>query len=314
MKQGQGLVGESSGLWGHGVFQRVLWGGMVAGGEKSRARSMPKTVGQIIRNSADGVVKSKDSSGAVLVYTLWVLASLSFLALQTAAMSRLQASRTQWAWSRMEKKAVVESWLRLIAGPAGSTMPRGRWIAGQLGGRAHWVRLDDEKDFLVVKETNRMRLQGRIEEILKALPPAGVSPEALVDALLDWQDADDLVRLQGAERESYEALGLPAPTNAPFGSVCEMRLVMGMTPELFWGTPLADAEAQWKEESTKASGERHETAGLAFRLSAVGYGLRLCVLFPDGQGGLEIEVVVFRAGGGQWNWLDRCHGFINGFS
>jgi len=53
--------------------------------------------------------------------------------------------------------------------------------------------------------------------------------EALVDALLDWIDADDEVSLNGAEVDDYEAAGrLNQPFNRPFYDLDEMRLVRGM--------------------------------------------------------------------------------------
>jgi general secretion pathway protein K len=50
----------------------------------------------------------------------------------------------------------------------------------------------------------------------------------LTDALADWIDADDLRRLNGAERQEYEAAGRPgSPRNRPFETVEELALVLG---------------------------------------------------------------------------------------
>lgn len=57
---------------------------------------------------------------------------------------------------------------------------------------------------------------------------------ALVDAVLDWRDADSLKRLHGAEEDDYKAAGLPwRPANAPFQAIEELQLVLGMRPELY---------------------------------------------------------------------------------
>jgi general secretion pathway protein K len=51
----------------------------------------------------------------------------------------------------------------------------------------------------------------------------------VVDALVDWVDADDLERLHGAEQESYEEMGFMSyPFNRPFYSLDELLLVRGM--------------------------------------------------------------------------------------
>ena len=57
---------------------------------------------------------------------------------------------------------------------------------------------------------------------------------AITDAILDWRDPDSLKRLRGAEEAEYLAAGYTyKPANAAFQSNEELRLVIGMTPELF---------------------------------------------------------------------------------
>ena len=56
----------------------------------------------------------------------------------------------------------------------------------------------------------------------------------LLDAILDWRDADTLVRPHGAEEPEYRAAGLTyRPANAPFQSIEELQLVLGMRPEIY---------------------------------------------------------------------------------
>lgn len=53
--------------------------------------------------------------------------------------------------------------------------------------------------------------------------------QALVDALADWVDADNVRRLNGAEADDYESHGLTArPKNRSFQSVEEMASVIGI--------------------------------------------------------------------------------------
>ncbi len=57
---------------------------------------------------------------------------------------------------------------------------------------------------------------------------------ALLDAVLDWRDADSLKRLHGAEEADYKAAGLSyRPANAPFQAIEELQLVLGMRPEIY---------------------------------------------------------------------------------
>ncbi|MFQ6104237.1 MAG: general secretion pathway protein GspK [Candidatus Glassbacteria bacterium] len=60
--------------------------------------------------------------------------------------------------------------------------------------------------------------------------------ERLADCILDWRDVNEERRANGAEDEEYLALPDPYPSkDAPFDSVEELLLVMGMTPEILFG-------------------------------------------------------------------------------
>lgn len=72
-----------------------------------------------------------------------------------------------------------------------------------------------------------------LEECLLGLPKA--TPE-LVDAVLDWLDADSDKRANGAEAPEYEELEPPiACRNGPLVSLEELLLVKGMTAEILFG-------------------------------------------------------------------------------
>ncbi len=60
--------------------------------------------------------------------------------------------------------------------------------------------------------------------------------EQIADAILDWIDADDNVRANGAEVETYESKN-PAYSakNGPIDTLEELLLVDGITPELLFG-------------------------------------------------------------------------------
>lgn len=59
----------------------------------------------------------------------------------------------------------------------------------------------------------------------------------LADALLDWLDEDDLPRAFGAESTYYTSHQLPGPRNGLPDDLRELRLVRGMTKELYAGVP-----------------------------------------------------------------------------
>ncbi len=58
--------------------------------------------------------------------------------------------------------------------------------------------------------------------------------EEIADAVADWRDTDDNKTAHGAESQAYAALSKPyAPRNGPMQSVEELKLILGMTPELY---------------------------------------------------------------------------------
>jgi general secretion pathway protein K len=58
--------------------------------------------------------------------------------------------------------------------------------------------------------------------------------EQLLEEILDWRDADDLRRPNGAEEADYRAAGRSyKPVNAPFDTVGDLQRVLDMTPALY---------------------------------------------------------------------------------
>ena len=68
---------------------------------------------------------------------------------------------------------------------------------------------------------------GQLLQLLNGLAVPNDTGRALIDALRDYVDADDLRRLNGAEAAQYRALHLPDPRNEPLQSPLELREVYG---------------------------------------------------------------------------------------
>lgn len=94
--------------------------------------------------------------------------------------------------------------------------------------------------FGVEREGGRIHLNAwfaRNPEALRgALLKLPLATEELVDAVLDWLDADDEPRPGGAEGDVYAALSPPTVCrNGPVACPEELLLVRGMTREIFFG-------------------------------------------------------------------------------
>ena len=92
----------------------------------------------------------------------------------------------------------------------------------------------DEAGKINLNALLRIDRSGQVaHDILLALP--GMS-EDLVNAILDWIDADSEPRPSGAENEYYGTLPQPYRCkNGPLDSLEELLLVKGMTPQILFG-------------------------------------------------------------------------------
>jgi general secretion pathway protein K len=73
-----------------------------------------------------------------------------------------------------------------------------------------------------------------LRQLLIAAGVGDKDAQPLVDKILDWRENGVAKRLNGAKAQEYRAAGLLyGPRNAPFRSVAELQLVMGVTPALY---------------------------------------------------------------------------------
>jgi general secretion pathway protein K len=111
-------------------------------------------------------------------------------------------------------------------------------ISGRLlGDGVVSVSIEDERGKLNLNDLARsMEATVRADTILRfkrlcALIQVG--PE-IIDAIVDWVDADDVPEKNGAERLYYESLNPPYhPANTALQTLDELYLVKGMTAEIF---------------------------------------------------------------------------------
>lgn len=183
--------------------------------------------------------------GFVLVLTLWILAAIAiavaFFAERVQSSLQLAAARQDLAQSQITlSDGRAEVLFRLGVSPL---------QRDGLGMPDALIRLDDRLytdgggQLSIQDVGGLMYVNGMPDEMMSAFLGAfGVPADrraALVDALRDYVDADNLKRLNGAEAAQYEAAGHPGlPPNRPLRSAVELRQVLGWAeqPEL-WGHP-----------------------------------------------------------------------------
>lgn len=174
-------------------------------------------------------------TGVALVVVLWMVAALSLMAASFGLGVRREARLTSNLAEAAQLKAVAEAAIHYAAFMLTQPDPQLRWRAD---GSIYALTLDGfEVRIQVVDEGGKIDLNRADEPLLRSVLTYLTSdPEraaAIASAILDWRDGDRDRRVNGAEADDYRAAGLSyGPADAPFDSVVEVGLVLGMTPEL----------------------------------------------------------------------------------
>lgn len=186
----------------------------------------------------------QNRSGFALIASLWLIVAISSIALFLGARART---------TRIAAATTVERTRAEAAAFGGLEQTRARLQAELDANRNQsqvraWTRLarvmPDTMDLAQARYTvdlhdvgSRLNLNRATEEELKRLMRAlridFGDADRLAQRIADWRDSDDLERGRGAERDTYVKLNaMELPANRPFGSVSELRFVLGMTESL----------------------------------------------------------------------------------
>jgi hypothetical protein len=185
---------------------------------------------------------SEVSSGSALIIVLWSLVLISFLAGQYLDHNRGKAGLAESAWDSLRQKEAVESMLHLFATDAWPIPDQenreGEWNKFSPDGIDLWIKVEDESDRININTAAGSQIRQKIFELCG--DELEDEADRITDAILDWRDTDLLVRPNGAEEDVYEAEGVDyRPANGSFKLLTELLLVRAVTPELFWGDPMA---------------------------------------------------------------------------
>ncbi|MDO8287238.1 MAG: type II secretion system protein GspK [Rhodoferax sp.] len=179
----------------------------------------------------------RHQSGVALVLVLWVITLLSVIAGNFAFSMRGEAKIARNLISTAQAQALADAgvqkaWFELSKPPTDLQ----RW---QANGVPHRFTMGDAVLTVNVQdETGKIDLNTASDALLQGLfKSVGLSEEAsvaLVDAVVDWRDADRLRRLHGAEEGDYRSAGKSyIPTNSPFETIDELQRVLGMSADLY---------------------------------------------------------------------------------
>ncbi|RZI80024.1 MAG: hypothetical protein EOP38_23750 [Rubrivivax sp.] len=173
--------------------------------------------------------------GFALAMVLWVLAGLAVVAATVASQAYTNAMSVKLLREQVNsERAVISATARAVV-IASTALPRplsmdslsGRLL---LDGRTMLLNKDERISFQDVRGLVHLGKASarRVTALMRLCGADERQAAELADVLADYQDGDDLKRLQGAETFEYRAKGLPPPRNSPLLSVNELRRLLGM--------------------------------------------------------------------------------------
>jgi general secretion pathway protein K len=178
--------------------------------------------------------------GIALIAVLWILALLSTIAASIAWETRTDARIARNMADNAAARSAADAGIqRAILDLAASPTPPTQAKKFQADGKTFsWPFADGTVYLTIQDEASKIDLNQAPEALLVALFGSnGVDADkakALAAAIVDFRDADNLPRPQGAEDAEYRARGLAwGPKNAPFQSVEELHQVLGITPAIY---------------------------------------------------------------------------------
>jgi general secretion pathway protein K len=175
--------------------------------------------------------------GIALIAVLWITLLITVIASSFAYSMRGEALAARNTMSLAQARAVADGAVERMAFEL--ARPRNLPEVWKADGQPHvWNDGEVAVTAMASDEAARIDLNAASNPLLKGLLQnvGGLDPETAqrtLEAILDWRDADDLRRPNGAEAADYRAAGLQqTPSNSPFESVGELRRVLGMTAPL----------------------------------------------------------------------------------
>jgi hypothetical protein len=172
--------------------------------------------------------------GAIFVVALLILALLSGMTLVFARQMRVEMLASNNILAAAQAEAIARGAAQAVM-TLEETMPGD---AVPLGDGGFWIIHPDynataEHVYGSLDESAKLNLNIATLAQLRGLP--GMTDE-IAAAIIDWRDGDDEPTEMGAESDYYLMLDDPyVCKNAPFETVAELRLVRGITDELYRG-------------------------------------------------------------------------------
>ena len=174
--------------------------------------------------------------GLALVIVIWILTLLTLMAGSFAKSMRRESSISYAMTSSAKAQALAETGMVLAQFNLTQADPDQRWRAD--GTIYEIIGPESRIRMRIFSEAGKVDINTSSEQQLEAVLGSVVRDDwqrlELLNAILDWRDADDDTRTHGAEKRQYKRAGLSyGPSNAAFQSLEELQQVLGMNEAIF---------------------------------------------------------------------------------
>jgi len=186
---------------------------------------------------------SRNQTGVVLVFVLLMLVLLSVMAGSFSNSMRGGASIIHNKKSQLHNQEFVNAGVAYAEYMMTQPVENQRWLATGVAYQINFeselieINIYDEAGKFNINQLDKLMLLGVLKSVVSDTVQAG----RLADSILDWIDADDDVRENGAERmvDSHQYAASTSkdeeyrPANRPFLHLAELMLVKGMTDDIY---------------------------------------------------------------------------------
>jgi general secretion pathway protein K len=180
---------------------------------------------------------SRPARGAALLLVLWLIALLTAVVGAFALTARVEYLQGRTLSRGVVADQAARAGLEYAMTRVVDLEPTRQWLPD--GREYKWNFGEAEVTVVIVDESGKVDINGAdldlIAGLLMAVGSERTPARKIAAAILDWRDPDALTQAEGgAEDMDYSSAGLPyGAKDAPFETVAELQLVLGMTPELF---------------------------------------------------------------------------------
>lgn len=175
-------------------------------------------------------------SGLALVIVIWVLSLLTIMAGSFALTMRRETTVISAVKDNAVALAIAETGVGIAQQMLFLKDKNKRWRAD--GSIYHLTYQEAEIRVRLVSEHGKIDInkadEALLTEMMSSIDIELEQKQALVSAIIDWRDKDDLIQINGAEKDQYKQADLAyQPTNKEFQLIDELQMVLGMTNEIY---------------------------------------------------------------------------------